>query len=122
MRFRAFSAGTNTEGESNGQLLVDTWTCQAVTPRDEDSVDYYYSWGASKETEIKGLSDLLGSALDEAFTEDRIMLEAQHIRRKEKPNLKMINISHDAGPGKMLWVLDKLIREEGQAQSVTEPA
>lgn len=122
MRFRAFSAGTNTEGESNGQLLVDTWTCQAVTPRDEDSVDYYYSWGASKETEVKGLSDLLGSALDEAFTEDRIMLEAQHLRRKEKPNLKMINISHDAGPGKMLWVLDKLIREEGQAQSVAEPA
>ena len=85
------------EGESNGQLLVDTWTCQAVTPRDEDSVDYYYSWGASKETEIKGLSDLLGNALDEAFTEDKTMLEAQHLRRKEKPNLKMINISHDAG-------------------------
>jgi vanillate O-demethylase monooxygenase subunit len=31
----------------------------------------------------------------------------------------MVNIAHDAGPGKMLWVLDKLIREEaGEAQEV----
>lgn len=115
MRFRAFSAGSNTEGESNGQLLADTWTCQAVTPCDEDSVDYYYSWGASKETEFPGLSDLLGRGLDIAFNEDRRMLEAQHVRRKEKPDFKMVSITHDAGPGKMLWVLDKLIREEQQA-------
>ncbi|HSV70075.1 MAG TPA: aromatic ring-hydroxylating dioxygenase subunit alpha [Methylibium sp.] len=115
LRFRAFSAGTNTEGESNGKLLADTWSCQAVTPCDEDSVDYYYSWGASKETEFPGLSDLLGRGLDVAFNEDRRMLEAQHVRRKEKPDLKMVSIAHDAGPGKMLWVLDKLIREEQQA-------
>lgn len=114
MRFRAFSAGTKTEGESDGNLILDSWTCQAVTPCDEDSVDYYYSWGASKETEFPGLSDLLGSALDQAFNEDRIMLEAQHIRRKEKPGMTMVSIAHDAGPGKMLWVLDKLLREEAQ--------
>ncbi len=122
MRFRAFSAGTNNEGESNGQLLVDTWTCQSVTPCDDDSVDYYYSWGASSATEFPGLSDLLGGTLDEAFTEDKTMLEAQHIRRKEHPDLKMINIAHDAGPGKMLWVLDKLIREEKAASASLEAA
>jgi vanillate O-demethylase monooxygenase subunit len=118
MHFRAFSAGTNTEGESNGKLIVDSWTCQAVTPCDEDSVDYYYSWGASKETEIPGLSDLLGGALDDAFAEDQRMLEAQHVRRKERPDMKLISIAHDAGPGKMLWVLDKLIQEERQSQQV----
>jgi len=112
MRFRAFTAGTATEGESNGKLVVDTWTCQTVTPCDEDSVDYYYSWGCSDATEFPGMSNLLGGTLDEAFTEDKTMLEAQHIRRKEEPNRKLINIGHDAGPGKMLWVLDKLIREE----------
>lgn len=122
MHFRAFMAGTNTEGESNGQLLADTWTCQAVTPRDEDSVDYYYSWGASDATEFPGFSDLLGKSLDEAFTEDKIMLEAQHIRRKQKPDMKMVNIVHDAGPGKMLWVLDKLIREENQSSRATADA
>lgn len=112
MHFRVFSAGTVTEGPSDGELLVDTWTSQAVTPCDEDSVDYYYSWGASDETEFPGLSDLLGSTLDQAFNEDRLMLEAQHIRRKERPDMKMLNIGHDAGPRKMLWVLDKLIEEE----------
>ena len=117
MRFRAFTAGTNTEGPSNGQLMVDTWTCQTVTPCDDDSVDYYYSWGASKETEFPGLSDLLGRTLDEAFTEDRIMLEAQHLRRKERPNFKFLNIANDTGPTKMLWVLDKLIHEERGASS-----
>jgi phenylpropionate dioxygenase-like ring-hydroxylating dioxygenase large terminal subunit len=122
MRFRAFIAGTATEGESNGQLVVDTWTCQTVTPCDEDSVDYYYSWGASKDTEFPGLSNLLGGTLDEAFTEDKIMLEAQHIRRKEKPDMKMVNIAHDAGPGKMLWVLDKMIREENQTRPSLEVA
>lgn len=112
MRFRAFTAGTATVGESNGQLLVDTWTCQAVTPCDDDSVDYYYSWGASNETELPGLSDLLGRTLDEAFEEDRVMLEAQHQRRKERPDLQLLNIANDAGPVKMLWVLDKLLEEE----------
>lgn len=120
MRFRAFAAGTATEGESNGQLLLDSWTCQTVTPCDDDSVDYYYSWGASRETEFPGLSDMLGRGLDKAFAEDRAQLEAQHVRRKEKPNLKMVNIAHDAGPGKMLWVLDKLLREE--AASTAEEA
>ncbi|QAZ40372.1 vanillate O-demethylase oxygenase [Methylibium sp. Pch-M] len=122
MRFRAFSAGTRTEGESNGQLILDSWTCQAVTPCDEDSVDYYYSWGASKETEFPGMSDLLGRALDQAFTEDRIMLEAQHLRRRERPDMKLVNITHDAGPGKMLWVLDKLIREEAQELQAQQDA
>lgn len=118
MHFRVFSAGTATEGESNGQLIADTWTCQSVTPRDADSVDYYYAWGASKETELPGFSDMLGRALDQAFDEDRRQLEAQHIRRSEKPDFPMVSIAHDAGPGKMLWVLDKLIKEEREGNAV----
>ncbi len=117
MRFRAFTAGIATDGPSDGKLLVDSWTCQAVTPCDDDSVDYYYSWGASNETEFPGLSDLLGRTLDEAFTEDRIMLEAQHQRRKERPDRALLNISNDVGPNKMLWVLDKLIHEERSVAS-----
>lgn len=115
MRFRAYSAGIATEGDSDGQLLVDSWTCQTVTPCDDDSVDYYYSWGASRETEIPGLSDLLGSTLDIAFDEDRVMLEAQHIRYQECPDAPRLNIANDAGPIKMLWVLDKLLAEEAAA-------
>lgn len=112
LHYRMFTAGTKTEGESDGQLLLDTWSSQAVTPRDEDSVDYYYAWGASKATDFPGASDMLVQATDVAFREDAVMLEAQHIRAKEKPDFKMLDIALDAGPGKMLWVLDKLLREE----------
>lgn len=114
MHFKVYAAGTATEGPSDGQLLLDTWTCQTVTPADADSVDYYFSWGAHKSTDFPGLSDLLRDILDVAFMEDARVLEAQHLRMKEKPDLKMIDIVHDAGPGKMLWVLDRLLKEEAK--------
>ncbi|MES2257982.1 MAG: aromatic ring-hydroxylating dioxygenase subunit alpha [Pseudomonadota bacterium] len=112
LHFRVFSAGQATEGPSDGQLLLDTYTSQAITPRDADSVSYYYAWGASKATDSPGMSDLLHEAIDEAFLEDKNILESQHQRMKEKPDYKMVDYAHDAGPGKMLWVLDKLLKEE----------
>lgn len=116
MHFRVFTAGSATEGESDGQLILDTWTCQAVTPRDATTVDYYYSWGASKATEQPGLSETLKEAIDAAFAEDKAMLEAQQRNILENPDFKGLDIGVDAGPGKILWVLDKLIKEEAQAE------
>lgn len=112
MRFQAWSAGRNTEGPSDGSLLLDTWTCQAVTPRDADSVDYYYSWGPSVETDSPGMADMLHEANKAAFLEDKVILEAQHRNMKERPDAPQVDIRHDAGPGKMLWVLDKILKEE----------
>lgn len=112
LHFRAFSAGTAAEGPSNGQPIADTYTCQAVVPNDENSVEYYFSWGSNKQFDFPGMSDLLRDILDVAFLEDRHVLEAQHVRMKEAPDFKMIDLIHDAGPGKMLWVLDKLLKEE----------
>ena len=112
LHYRMFTAGTTTEGESNGKLLLDTWSSQAVTPRDGDWVDYYYSWGASRETDFPGASHMLRDATDVAFREDATVLEAQHQRIKEKPNHPRVNIALDTCPGKMAWVLDKLLKEE----------
>ncbi len=92
----------------------------AVKPWDADSVDYYYSWGASTETDVPGLSDMLREAIDVAFREDATMLEGQHERMREKPDFPMINLPFDEGPAKMVWVLDKLLREEA-AQSERAP-
>ncbi len=122
MHFRVFAAGTATEGESDGQLLLDSYTCQAVTPRDEDSVDYYYAWGPSRSTDMPGFADLLIDTLDIAFREDATILEAQQIRLKEQPNRKMVDIAIDAGPSKMLWVLDKMLRDEAAAATQTAAA
>ena len=117
LHFRVFTAGSATEGESDGHLVLDSWSCQAVTPRDEESVDYYYSWGVSKKTEQPGLADLLKEGLDAAFNEDKRMLEAQQLRVKEDPHFKQQGIGiADGGPARMLRVIDQLIREEQEAE------
>jgi len=116
LNYKMFTAGTATEGESNGQLILDTWSSQTVTPRDAESVDYYYSWGVSQETDVPGLSDMLREALDAAFQEDAAFLEAQQLRMNDKPGFKMLDLAADAGPGKMLWLLDKLLKEEATAE------
>lgn len=102
LHFRVFTPGNAIEGESDGQF----------TPRDEKSVDYYYSWGVSKKTDQPGLSDLLKEGLDRAFAEDKAILEAQQIRIQENPNLQLFTIAADAGPVRMLALLDKLIQQE----------
>ena len=38
------------------------------------------------------------------------------LRMQEKPDFRMVDIVHDAGPGKMLWLLDKLLKEEATAK------
>lgn len=120
LHFEGYTQGTATEGPSNGQCIIDTYSCQAITPVDADYVDYYYSWGASKVTDSPGMGDLLFEAIAEAFLEDKQMLEGQHQRVKAKPNFQQVDIRHDAGPGKMLWLLDKLLREE--AATIKEAA
>ncbi len=83
IHFQTFTSGTNIEGPSNGQLILDSYSSQAVTPVDEDTCEYYYSWGSSKATDRPGLSDMLFEAVDTAFREDRTVLEAQHRNLKE---------------------------------------
>lgn len=112
LNYRVHFAGSATEGDSDGQMVLDTWTSQAVTPRDEDSVDYYYAWGATKETDAPGLADMLRESLDIAFKEDAVFLEAQQERMRHKPDYKMVDLPLDEGPGKLLWLLDKLLKEE----------
>ncbi len=114
LSFKLFTVGTAKEGEPNGTLLLDTWSSQAVTPRDEDSVEYYYSWGASRETDFPGASQMLCDTTDVAFLEDKLVLEAQHQRMKQRPGAPMIGIRNDAGAGKALKLLDQLLAKEAE--------
>ncbi|MGE3388457.1 MAG: Rieske 2Fe-2S domain-containing protein [Gammaproteobacteria bacterium] len=114
LHFRVYTPDGGDDGPPAGSLVADTWTCQAVTPRDADTVDYYYSWGASRQSEFSGLSELLRDNLDDAFTEDRHVLEAQYVRYREKPDFQTIDIVHDAGPRRMLWILDKALDAEAE--------
>lgn len=117
LRFKVYSAGTATEGPSDGELLLDTYSGQAITPRDEESVDYYYSWGVIRNSTPPGLLKLMKEANDRAFLEDKRILEGQFQRMKEKPDAKTFDYAHDAGPGKMLWILDNLLKKEREVQA-----
>jgi vanillate O-demethylase monooxygenase subunit len=117
IHFKVFSAGTATEGPSDGQLVLDSYSCQAVTPVDEGNLDYYYSWGPSVATDQHMLAETLIGVLDAAFAEDKAVLEAQYRNWKERPDARMINIVHDAGPEKMLRLLDRLLAEEAAEEA-----
>jgi len=118
LRFQVYTPGTVTDGPTDGQLLLDSYTCQAVTPRDEHWVDYYYSWGTSKATDSPGMSQMLVEAVDAAFLEDKVVLEAQHRNVTERPHAKQIGILLDAGPEQMLSLLDKFLAEEAREEAV----
>lgn len=117
MHHKVFVAGADAQEGSSEHLIFETFTCQYVTPCDADSVDYYYCWGPRREQDIPGLSEMLRDVAEAAFIEDAAVLEAQHIRMKEKPDFRQINFALDAGPGRMLWVLDKLLKEEAEARA-----
>ncbi|QAZ38734.1 vanillate O-demethylase oxygenase [Methylibium sp. Pch-M] len=115
LHFSVHEVGSATEGPTNGRLVLDTFSSQAVTPRDAHSCDYYYSWGCSRATDMPGLTDLMHEANNDAFLEDKAMLEGQYQRMRERPDAPSVDIVHDAGPGKLLWVLDRLLKAEAQA-------
>ena len=122
LHFKAFVADGASEGVPSGALVADTYTCQAVVPNDTDSVEYYFSWGSRADLEFPGLSDLLREVLDVAFLEDAHVLEAQHVRMREKPDHPMVAILHDAGPSRMLRLLDSLLAEEGGSKHAAADA
>lgn len=98
-----------TDGPSDGQLLFNTHSSQAVTSPDEDWVDYYYSWGTSVATDSPGMSKMLLETVNAAFVEDKVVLEAQWRNVKERPHAKHVGLLLDAGPEKMLLLLDKFL-------------
>jgi phenylpropionate dioxygenase-like ring-hydroxylating dioxygenase large terminal subunit len=116
MHFQVWSPGTAKVGKANGQLLLDTWTSQAVTPRNEDWCDYYYTWGLSDATASPGMADLLLEGATAGFLEDKALLEAQYQRIRERPDGNLIDIKADTGPNKMLFFLDQLLRDEATSK------
>jgi hypothetical protein len=43
-----------------------------------------------------------------------MFVEGQYQRMKDKPEYKMFDPAHDAGPGRMFWLLDELLKEEAE--------
>lgn len=118
LNYQVWTPGSANAGKDNGTLLLDTWTSQAVTPRDEHWVDYYYSWGVSKATDSPGMSDLLLEIVDAAFLEDKAILEGQYARIRERPDGNLVDIKQDLGPNRMFAILDRFLAAEAGPAAV----
>ncbi|MDD3447271.1 MAG: aromatic ring-hydroxylating dioxygenase subunit alpha [Zavarzinia sp.] len=112
MRFQVYSPGTATEGPSNGQLLLDTWTCQSVVPVSAGQCIYYFSWGASKATATPEIGDLLYEGIHKAFLEDKEMIEAQYRNIRRDPGRPNMSTAHDVAVNQMHALMKRHIAEE----------
>jgi phenylpropionate dioxygenase-like ring-hydroxylating dioxygenase large terminal subunit len=74
-----------------------TFTSQAVTPLTDRSARYFFSWGPRKDQGDEALRDMLMGIADMAFTEDRLMIEAQQRVIDATPNARIMPTSADKG-------------------------
>jgi vanillate O-demethylase monooxygenase subunit len=91
------------------------FTSQAVTPLTDRTSRYFFSWGPHASEGTKETAEAMMKVANMAFTEDRIMIEAQQRTLDTTPPRKDILTSADVGPMQMRSVLERLIRAENAA-------
>jgi phenylpropionate dioxygenase-like ring-hydroxylating dioxygenase large terminal subunit len=102
MQSGAYPTGT---AEKLGKVAPDpampatgvTFTSQAVTPLTDKTARYFFSWGPRSDQGDEALRDLLMGIADMAFTEDRLMIEAQQRVIDASPNARIMPTSADKG-------------------------
>jgi len=74
-----------------------TFTSQAVTPLTDQTARYFFSWGPRRGQGDEALRDVLMGIANRAFTEDRIMIEAQQRVINNTAARKVLPTSADMG-------------------------
>jgi phenylpropionate dioxygenase-like ring-hydroxylating dioxygenase large terminal subunit len=96
-----------------------TFTSQAVTPLTGKTSRYYFSWGPRRDQGDAALRDMLMDIANQAFTEDRVMIEAQQIVVDASPDRRILPTSADKGVTLYNRLVEKLASiEAGPAQGV----
>jgi len=92
-----------------------TFTSQAVTPLTDRTARYFFSWGPRRDQGDAALRDMLMGVADQAFTEDRLMIEAQQRVIDATPNPRIMPTSADKGVTLYNGLVHKLARTPGMA-------
>jgi vanillate O-demethylase monooxygenase subunit len=92
--------------------LARNFTSQAVTPMTDRTSRYFFSWGPHVSEGSEAMAEAMMKVANMAFTEDRIMIEAQQRTLDTTPPRKDVLTSADVGPMQMRSVLERLIRAE----------
>lgn len=109
-----YPAGT-AAGLADGELptvkpLHQSFTCQAVTPLTDRTSRYIFGFGpeASKSEFAQAFHDMAIMA----FTEDKVMIEAQQQVINSDSSRRMMPLAMDGAPRRYAGVVAKLLKEE----------
>jgi phenylpropionate dioxygenase-like ring-hydroxylating dioxygenase large terminal subunit len=89
-----------------------TFTSQAVTPMGDKSSRYFFSWGPRVDQGDAAMRDMLMGIADMAFTEDRIIIEAQQRVIDASPGRNIMPTTGDKGVTMFNGLVDKMAKEE----------
>ena len=89
-----------------------TFTSQAVTPLTDETARYFFSWGPRRDQGDEALRDVLMGIANRAFTEDRIMIEAQQRVINNTPARKVLPTSADMGVTLYNRLVESLVAAE----------
>ena len=97
--------------------VMDSLTCQAVTPETEQTSRYFFSFGPRREVRDPAIAEGMMAGARAAFEEDRVMIEAQQRIINLAPDRPKVPMTADRALGQFRWLLDKLIEEENSRRS-----
>lgn len=115
MRSASYPVGTHAAcagGHPAGEPLYADFTSQTVIPLTATTSRYYFTWGPRAQDVLPGMVDGMQQLAVAAFTEDRLMIEAQQRIHDTTPQLRFAPIVHDRGPTLMRAVMSQLIEAE----------
>jgi phenylpropionate dioxygenase-like ring-hydroxylating dioxygenase large terminal subunit len=85
-----------------------TFTSQAVTPLTDKTARYFFSWGPRRDQGDAALRDMLMGIAQQAFSEDRLMIEAQQRVIDGSPACRILPTGADAGVIQYNRLVEKL--------------
>jgi vanillate O-demethylase monooxygenase subunit len=89
-----------------------TFTSQAVTPMTGKTSRYFFSWGPHRDHGDEALRDALMAMADQAFNEDKVMIEAQQRVVDRTPDPQVMPTAHDKGVTMFNRLVERLVRAE----------
>ena len=92
---------------------------QALTPETESSTHYFWAQAHDFEIEKPEVTQAVADQVRNAFSEDKVIIEAQQRVLKEFPDEKMNSIAADAALNMVRWILDKKLVKENSTKMET---
>lgn len=101
--------------------LTDSMSIQAITPMGPRTTRYFYSFGSRSVDMSPDESDAVWGIVQEAFTEDLKMIEAQQQNIDHHPGRRMAGIAADRGLTLFRALMKRLVAAEAPHQTQEVP-